>query len=227
MSLHPTSGNAVPDDTATVARAVFSQGNACLRLRDRFGPIFADEQFASLFPKSGQPAECPWRLALATLLQFSENLSDRRAADAVRSRIDWKYLLGLPLSDPGFDASVLSEFRSRLVKGKAETLLFDRLLALCREQGFLTQHGRQRTDSTHVLGAVRALNRLGCAIETLRAALNVLATAAPDWLRAHADPAWPERYERRADDVHVPKGEAARRAFAEKVGRDGGHCHGN
>jgi len=111
--------------------------------------------------KSGQPAECPWRLALATLLQFSENLSDRRAADAVRSRIDWKYLLGLPLSDPGFDASVLSEFRSRLVKGKAETLLFDRLLALGREQGFLTQHGRQRTDSTHVLGAVRALNRLG------------------------------------------------------------------
>ena len=221
MSLQATSVTAVPAETVKVALAVFPQGNACLRLRDRLGPIFADEEFANLFPKVGQPAARPWRLALATLLQFSENLSDRRAADAVRSRIDWKYLLGLPLSDPGFDASVLSEFRSRLVKGGAETLLLDRLLALCREQGFLTQHGRQRTDSTHVLGAVRALNRLACAIETLRAALDVLAVAAPDWLRAHADPVWIERYERRGGDVHVPKGEAARRAFAERVGRDG------
>ena len=180
MSLHPASDLSVPDDTAAVARAVFPQGTACLRLRDRLGAIFTDEQFASLFPKSGQPAECPWRLALVTLLQFGENLSDRRAADAVRSRIDWKYLLGLSLKNPGFDASVLSEFRSRFVKGGAESLLFDRLLVLCREQGFLAQHGRQRTDSTHVLGAVRSLTRLACAIETLRTALDALAVAAPD-----------------------------------------------
>ena len=179
MSLHPDSDPSVPDDTAAVARAVFPQGTGCLRLRDRLGPIFADEQFASLFPKSGQPAECPWRLALVTLLQFGENLSDRRAADAVRSRIDWKYLLGLSLKDPGFDASVLNEFRSRLVKGGAESLLFDRLLVLCREQGFVVQHGRQRTDSTHVIGAVRSLTRLACAIETLRAELEALAVRRP------------------------------------------------
>ena len=252
MSLHPASDSSVPNDTAAVARAVFPQGTACLRLRDRLGPIFADEQFVSLFPKSGQPAECRWRLALVTLLQFGENLSDRRAADAVRSRIDWKYLLsrvssvdtrnpaqsyeetkqdrvgeptrsclGLSLKDPGFDASVLSEFRSRLVKGGAESLLFDRLLVLCREQGFLAQHGRQRTASTHVLGAVRTQTRLACAIETLRTALDALAVAAPDWLRAQADKAWAERYEGRGGDVHIPKGEAARRAFAETVGRDG------
>ena len=85
-----------------------------------------------------------------------------------RGRIDWKYLLGLELADPGFDASVLSEFRTRLVTGGAETLLLDTLLALCREHKLLVARGRQRTDSTHVLGAVRALNRLGCAIETLR-----------------------------------------------------------
>jgi Transposase domain (DUF772) len=149
------------------------------------------------------------------------NLSDRRAADAVRSRIDWKYLLGLELTDPGFDASVLSEFRTRLVTGHAEALLFDTLLDLCRNRGLLARRGRQRTDATHVLGAVRSLNRLGCAVETLRAALNALAVAAPAWLRAHADPCWADRYTRRADDVHVPQGEAARRAFAEAVGRDG------
>lgn len=175
---------------ATVARAAFPRGNPCIRLRDALGPVFADQQFAHLFPACGKPAECPWRLALVTLLQFGENLSGRRAADAIRSRIDWKYLLGLELADPGFDASVLSEFHGRLVSGGAEALAFDKLLDICREQGLLAKRGKQRTDSTHVLGAVRALNRLGCTIEALRAALNALAAAVPEWLRARADPAY-------------------------------------
>jgi len=136
-----------------VARAAFPRGNPYMRLCDTLGTVFTDQQFAALFPSHGQPAEAPWRLALVTLLQFAENLSDRRAADAARSRIDWKYLLGLELADPGFDASVLSEFRSRLVVGGAEALLLDTLLALCREQKLLAPRGRQRTDSTHVLGA--------------------------------------------------------------------------
>jgi len=221
MSLRPTPSGTVPESTAAVARAVFRRGSPCLRLRDALGPIFMDQQFVALFPSHGQPAEAPWRLALVTLLQFAENLSDRRAADAARSRIDWKYLLGLELADPGFDASVLSEFRSRLVAGGAETLLLDTLLTLCREEKLLVPRGRQRTDSTHVLGAVRALNRLGCAIETMRATLNALAVAAPDWLRLHADPAWTDRYGRPSDDYRIPLGEAARQAYAEGIGRDG------
>jgi transposase len=221
MSLRPTSPDPIPASTAAVARAAFPHGNPYLRLRDALGTVFTDAQFSPLFAKRGRPAECPWRLALVTLLQFAENLSDRRAADAVRSRIDWKYLLGLELIDPGFDASVLSEFRGRLVAGGAEEQLLDTLLALCREQKLLAARGRQRTDSTHVLGAVRALNRLECVLETLRAALNALAVAAPEWLRSHVDAEWVERYARRADDYHVPQGEAARRAYAERVGRDG------
>ena len=221
MSLRPSLASAVPASAAMVARAAFPRGNPYMRLRDTLGTVFTDQQFAALFPSHGQPAEAPWRLALVTLLQFAENLSDRRAADAARSRIDWKYLLGLELADPGFDASVLSEFRGRLVMGGAEALLLDTLLALCREQKLLVPRGRQRTDSTHVLGAVRSLNRLGCAIETMRAALNALAVVAPDWLRGQADPAWAERYGKPADDYHVPLGEAARRACAEGVGRDG------
>ncbi|GEO17362.1 hypothetical protein MAE02_50580 [Microvirga aerophila] len=190
-------------------------------MRDRLGTIFTDAQFAPLFAHRGQLAECPWRLALVTLLQFAENLSNRRAADAVRSRIDWKYLLGLELTDPGFDASVLSEFRNRLVAGGAEEHLLDILLALCREQKLLSGRDRQRTDSTHVLAAVRFLNRLDCMTETLRAALNALATVAPEWLRAEADPAWLERCDRRSGDHEVPQGEAKRRAHAEQIGRDG------
>src|SRR5215211_7613358 len=153
MSLHPTVSGEVPTPTAAVARAAFPRGNPYLRLRDRLGTIFTDAQFARLFARCGQPAECPWRLALVTLLQFVEDLSDRRAADAVRGRIDWKYALSLELTDPGFDASVLGEFRARLLAGGAERLLLDALLERFRERGLLKARGRQRTDSTHVLAA--------------------------------------------------------------------------
>jgi transposase len=113
----------VPRETVRVAQAAFPKGNPYLTLRDALGPIFADADFANLFSTTGQPAIPPWRLALITLMQFREHLSDRQAADAVRSRIDWKYLLGLELTDAGFDFSVLSEFRQRLLEGQAEHLL--------------------------------------------------------------------------------------------------------
>src|SRR3954447_23217017 len=93
----------VPEQTACIARAAFPKGSPYLTLRDTLGTIFEDGHFADLYPKQGQPACPPWRLALITLMQFREGLSDRQAAEAVRARIDWKYLLGLELSDPGFD----------------------------------------------------------------------------------------------------------------------------
>ena len=133
-----------------------------------------------------EEALAPARLALVTILQFAENLSDRQAAEAVRARLDWKYRLALDVDDPGFDASVLSEFRTRLLAHNAEHRLFDTLLAACRAHGLLKARGRQRTDSTHVLAAVRALNRLALVTETMRHALNVLATVVPDWIRAHS-----------------------------------------
>jgi transposase len=104
-------------------------------MRDTLGSIYADQSFVHLFPQNGRPVEAPWRLALITVLQFMEELPDRQAADATRGRIDWKYLLGLELTDPGFDASVLSEFRTRLVEGEAEDLLLDALLRLCARAG--------------------------------------------------------------------------------------------
>src|SRR4051794_4338536 len=111
-------------------------------------------------------------------MQFREGLSDRHAAEAVRARIDWKYLLGLELSDPGFDFSVLCEFRDRLLAGGAQERLLERVLEVARELGVLKARGRQRTDSTHVLAAVRTLNRLELVAETLRAALNATAAVA-------------------------------------------------
>jgi transposase len=207
--------------TALVARAAFRKGNLYLRLRDELGTLYTDQDFANLFPSRGQPALPAWRLALVTVMQFLENLPDRQAADAVRARIDWKYALGLELTDPGFDYSVLSEFRDRLIQGKAEHLLLDKILAHFKDKGLVKARGRQRTDSTHVLAAIRLMNRLELVAETLRATLNDLAQIAPDWLNAIAAPEWYERYGQRVEQSWLPKSEAARMDFAQQVGQDG------
>ncbi len=141
----------------------------------------------------------------------------------MRGRIDWKYALALDLTDDGFDASVLSEFRRRLIAGNAELLLFETLLTLFREQGLLTTRGRQRTDATHVLAAVQSLTRLECVGETLRQTLNTLATVAPDWLRAWVPSVWFDRYSRRFDEYRLPPSKPARYALAEQIGADGHH----
>lgn len=221
MSLHPRPIDPVPEETVRVARAAFPKGNPYMRMRDEFGVFYQDAAFAALFPTRGQPAESPWRLALTLVLQYAENLSDRQATDAVRGRIDWKYALSLELTDPGFDASVLSEFRGRLVAGGAEQTLLDMMLDRFKERGLLKARGRQRTDSTHVLAAIRTLNRLECVGEALRHALNALAVAAPDWLRPRLDPVWTGRYGRRVDEYRLPKGQVEREALAEQIGRDG------
>src|SRR3712207_2368846 len=158
--LKPSLIGPVPEGTARVAKAAFREGNPLLSLRDELGAIFADTDFADLFPRLGRPGLAPWRLALVTLLQFRENLPDRQAAEAVRARIDWKYLLGLELTDPGFDHSVLCEFRARLRAVGAEERLLGRLLEVCQARGLLKARGRQRTDATHVLASIRVLNRL-------------------------------------------------------------------
>ena len=154
MSLKPSVIDPVPEETARIARAAFPKGNLYLAMRDELGVAFSDADFAELFPRRGQPAFAPWRLALITVMQFSENLSDRQASESVRSRIDWKYALGLELTDAGFDYSVLSGFRERLASGRKQTLLLDRMLELFKEKKLLKAKGKQRTDSTHVLAAI-------------------------------------------------------------------------
>jgi transposase len=211
----------VPDETARVARAAFPNGNTYLQLRDELGTFFVDGDVAALYPARGQPAMAPWRLALVTIFQFMEDLSDRQAATAVRARIDWTYALGLELTDPGFDSTVLVEFRARLIAGSAEGRLLETILTRCRERGWLKARGRQRTDATHVRASVRAVTRLACVVEAMRYALNTLATVAPDWLLGHCRPEWTDRYKRRCEESHLPAGPDVRRRFAEQIGRDG------
>lgn len=236
MSLAQTPDLPVPAETARVARAAFPKGHPYLALRDHFGPLFSDAEFGALFAHRGRPAESPGCLALVTLLQFAEGLSDRQAADAVRRCVDWKYLLGLELTDPGFHFSILSDFRARLLAGAQELRLFEALLERFAAAGLLKAGGKQRTDSTHVLAAIRNLSRLELAGETLRAALNALAEADPDWLwaflqhppsgEAAASPSeaaagWGERYGRRFEERRLPQVDAQREVLAVHLGTDG------
>jgi transposase len=144
MTLHPTPVSPVPEETIRIARAAVPKGNISLQMRDVLGSIYADEQFADLFATRGRPVLPPWRLALVTVMPVAEGLSDRQAAEAVRVRIDWKYALGLDLTDPGFDYSVLCEFRARLVQGAAEHRLLD-MLAGCAAAGLQGQRLAQST----------------------------------------------------------------------------------
>jgi transposase len=223
MSLNPCSIDPVPQETARVARAAFPKGNRYMTMRDELGVIYPNALFADLYPQVGHYGEPPWRLALVTLMQFSENLTDRQAADAVRGRIDWKYALGLELTDTGFDFSVLSEFRTRLIGGAAEERLLTTMLDRFTDRGLLKSRGNQRTDSTHIVAAVRALNRLEIVGETLHAALNALAQVAPVWLRAHVTAEWFLRYGKAFSDYQQPQGKGERQALAETIGRDGRH----
>jgi transposase len=205
------------------------KGTEELRVRDALGALFADEDFLGgglegMFPPAGRPALSPALLATVTILQFAHNLSDREAAQAAADRISWKYLLGLELDDPGFDASVLSEFRARLAaEGRADRLL-GVLLERLEQAGLVRGGGRQRTDATHVLAAVRRLNRIEQVGEALRAALEAIAGVDADWLVPLLRPGWDQRYGRKVETSRLLRRDHSRAAalrLAEQVGADG------
>jgi transposase len=193
-----------------------------VQVRDRLGQWLGDEEFAAAFGIRGRPGWSPSRLALVTILQRAEKLTDRQAAEAVRTRIDWQYLLGLPLDDPGFDHTVLAEFRGRVADGGLEQVALDALLAKLAAGGLVKAGGKQRTDSTHVVAAVAALNRLELAGESVRAALEALAAGHPDWLAQRICVAdWDRRYGTPMTSWRPPQSEARRDELAIAYARDG------
>lgn len=224
MTLHARKGYPIPEETVRVAKAAFPKGNVYMTMRDQLDLRYQDSDYAHLFESSqGRPAESPGQLNLIMVMQYAEGLTDRQAAEAVCSRIDWKYALALELTDPGFDHSILSDHRQRLIAGGAEQQLLDDMLQQFQQQGLLKGRGQQRTDATHVLAAIRALNRLECIGETLRQALKSLAVVVPQWLQAQVTRDWFERYGPRFEQYRLPKGKQERQDLAEQIGRDGRH----
>jgi transposase len=223
MSMQPKPWPEVPERTSRTARASSRKGNLAMRIRDELGAVYADEQFTGAFAVRGKPGISPAQLMIVTVLQFTENLTDRQAGEAVRDRITWKYAIGVELEDPGFDPTVLSEFRDRLVRQDLVRLALDALLERLAGQGLVKAGGRVRTDSTHVLGVIRSLNRLELAGETLRATLEALAVAHPDWLTSVIDPGWQQVYGARIDNLHLPSSKTKRAELMVQYGRDGYH----
>ncbi|MGI8306240.1 IS1182 family transposase [Saccharopolyspora hattusasensis] len=214
----------VPEIAAAI-RAMYSgrrEVPLAVQVRDQLGELFADAEFASAFGARGKPGWSPGMLAMITVLQKAEDLTDRQAADAVRTNLAWKYALGLELTDPGFDHTVLSEFRARVVQHRLEEKALDLLLAVLRDKGLVTAGGKQRTDSTHVIAAVRDLNRLELAGEAVRACLEALSAAAPHWVAEVLDvPGWSRRYQQRIDTWRLPASQTKKDELALSYGKDG------
>ena len=220
MSLNPHGLDPIPEATRRLVQKACPKGTPATRLRDGLGPIYRDQEFADLFPKRGRPAEAPWRLAMVTVLQVMENLTDRQAAQAVCLRLDWKYALSLSPEDEGFDFSILSDFRERLLSQHAEERLLEPILQVCRANGWLKAGGKQRTDATHVLASVRTLSSIESVGETLRATLNALAELDAEWLLSVITPEWFDRYVHRVELARLPKVGTKREAWVKQLGQD-------
>ena len=136
----------VPETTAAMVKAAFPKGNLYVELHTEFGAIYDDDQCADLYAQNrGRWVEiAPWRLALVTVMQYMEGLSDRQAADAVRRCMAWKYALSLELSDPGFNFTLLHDFRERLVRHEGAQQLLGRLLETCKARGWIKTRGKRR-----------------------------------------------------------------------------------
>ncbi|NPA89962.1 MAG: IS1182 family transposase [Chloroflexi bacterium] len=221
MSLKSQGVPSLPEETARVVRRVFPKGNLYITIGDQIGVLFEDTDFADMYAREGKPAIAPYVLAMVSIFQFMEDLSDREAADAVRARMDWKYALHLPLDDPGFDFSVLSEFRQRVLAHDKGVLMFERVLQRLEEMQLLRKRGKQRTDSTHVLGASRRLSRLELVVETMRVTLEGIARVAPEWLQREVPAEWYQRYHRAWRSLRFPKKQEDRDALLLRVGEDG------
>jgi transposase len=226
MSLQPVRW---PDPDPVVAAAVKamygsrkSERPLAVEARDRLGEWLHDGDFAAAFGVRGRPGWSPSRLALVTVLQRAENLADRMAAEQVRTRLDWKYLLGLALDDPGFDHSVLAEFRGKVAEAGLEAAALDALLERLSAEGLVKAGGKQRTDSTHVVAAVAALNRLELAGESVRAAAEALAAAHPGWAaRVLCAGGWARRYGTPVTGWHPPASRKKQDELAVAYARDG------
>ena len=218
MTLRERDVGAMPEDIGELGRRVLGEGDPYRVIGERLADIVGDEQFAELYEPRGRAAISPSLLALVPIFQFLEDLPDREAARQVAVRLDWKYALRLPLGYAGFDFSCLCYFRRRLLEHERGRLRFEAVLARVRALGFLRKHGKQRTDSLGVVGAVRELSQLELMTEAVRLALRALLVADPGWVEATVPQAFQAVYLARRSDYRL--GAEERQAELVRVGQD-------
>jgi transposase len=219
MCLKPVPPRPIPEATAALVKALFPEGSVYQFIGDVLFEQFRDEDFADLYPKDGQPSISPVLLSFVTIFQALEDLSDRQTVYCLRFRFDWKYALHLEPGYKGFDHTVLSEFRQRLLRHGAESRVFTAIFAQLKQLGFYKHKGIQRTDSLAIYTHHRLLKRIELCVETMRVCIKHLLHHAPEWTRATLPLAWEERYAKRCKSERMSEEE--RQALAVVVGDDG------
>jgi transposase len=219
MSLQPTWSMEIPPDTTELGRRLLGENNVYRLVGDEVNDVLHINDFTDMYSVSGRGGIDPIKLALVTLFQFLENIPDRVAEERVVMRIDWKYALHVPLDYQGFDYSTLSYFRRRLLKHDKERVVFDRIVEWVGRHGFLKKRGKQRTDSTHIIGCVARLTRLELVWETLRVALRALKKAHSEWYDQHIPAVFDEKYCQRQSDWRLSSQEIT--VEMKKAGTDG------
>ncbi len=212
----------LPRDTARAAEAVFGKGNAYLTVGDQFEQLLADIDFACL-DAIGRPVSTRAVLTLVTLFQFAEGLSDRRAVDALRTRTEWKYALHLPLNYPGFESSVLCQFRQIILADPAGHEVFQQALDRLAQTGLFRNLDTQRSRGDEVVAAVCTIACLEQLVEAMHAVLEALAAVEPRWLLTHSLPHWYERYNQMVTLNALPTSRAEQLALAQAIGKDASH----
>jgi transposase len=219
MSLQPTWSTEIPPDTAGLGHRLLPEDNVYRLVGDEVDQVLHVEDFQEMYSISGRGAVHPIMLALVTLFQFLENIPDRVAAAWVVLRIDWKYALHVPLAYTGFHHSTLSNYRQRVLEHGQERLIFEQTLTWIQGHGFLKKRGKQRTDSTHIVGCVARLTRLELVWETIRVALRALQKASAAWYSQHIPAVFDETYHKRQSDWQLSAEEV--KAETKQAGTDG------
>lgn len=220
MSVQLTWHTAIPQDTASLGQELLPEDNVYRLTGDEVNEVLDEmDELYEMYSVSGRGAVHPFILALVTIFQFLENIPDRVAAEWVVLRIDWKYALHVPLGYQGFHHSTLSNFRKRLVEHHQDRLVFDQVLKWVQSHGFLKKHGKQRTDSTHIIGCVARLSRLQLVWETIRVALCALQERCGEWYAQHIPAVFDEMYCKRQSDWQLSEAEV--KAEMKKAGTDG------
>jgi transposase len=220
MPVRPVPFPPLPADTVCAAKSVFHMESLYLAIGDQLDLLFGDLNRDDLDAFSARPLGVSFILAMVTIFQFAEDLPDHQAAEALRTRMDWKYALHLPLGYPGFDPSELSEFRQRLLYDTAGQRVFQRMLTRLAKLGLLGSKDKRRADVTGVLRMVGTLSRVEKLAEAMSLALEALAARQPDWLRAISLPHWYERYGPKLATLYRSSCKEEHEALARAIGAD-------
>jgi transposase len=209
----------MPEETGRIGKMLLEENDPYRLSGDQLFEKWKEEEFADLYSSEGKPGYSPVILAFVSVFQCMERLADRQAAQALRMRLNWKHALHLPLEDAGFDFSVLSEFRDRLIEGKAEKWVFEKLVEEIRAMGLIKERGKQRSDNIAMLVKVRRLSRIEMGVETLRLAVVALVAADREWCEEVIPPSWEEKYAQRF--VRQRYSEQEWREYEANIGNDG------